>query len=109
MAMGKRKGRQGGLWIVTQDLARSPGVHLAGLNLGLVMRQSLRIGTPRGLQSGPARFCRSKEPHSRLLDPLAAMDAARPAEETPSGDQGAWAGAPLGLSLKTDLYHGPLR
>jgi transposase len=25
MAMGKRKGRQGGLWIATSDLARSPG------------------------------------------------------------------------------------
>ena len=25
MAMGKRKGRQGGLWLATQDLARSPG------------------------------------------------------------------------------------
>lgn len=25
MAMGKRKGRQGGLWIATQDLARRSG------------------------------------------------------------------------------------
>ena len=25
MAMGKRKGRQGGLWVATQDLARTPG------------------------------------------------------------------------------------